>query len=130
MSGKQQSKGGGGGGGGGGTFSHSQSQPGDNTSILMGLSAGIIWPQMFFPPASSLSAWSLSRRPTYPNLLPTSLPFAPRRRTNLFGLVSGRWRVGGGGVGSEHNEDVRQKLSVKSPSSSPVRDKPRFCLFP
>lgn len=53
MSGKQQSEGRGRGG-----VSHSQSQPGDNTSILMGLSVGIIWPQMFFPsPTSSLFVW-------------------------------------------------------------------------
>ncbi len=102
MSGKQQSK------GGGGAFSHSQSQPGDNTSILMGLSAGIIWPQMFFPPTSSLSAWKLSLSRTPP---PPLLSFS--RQTNLFGLVAGR-RSARRLREREHNQDVRQS------SSSPV----------
>lgn len=60
MSGKLQSEGRGRGG-----VSHRQSQPGDNTSVLMGLSLAIICPQMFFP----LPNFRLVRVEVYPELL-------------------------------------------------------------
>lgn len=60
-------------GGGGGGVSHSQSQPGDNTSILMGLSVGIIWPQMFFP----LPNFLFVRVEVYPELLHEAGPSSP-----------------------------------------------------
>lgn len=72
MSGKQQSSK----VGGGATFSHRQSQWGDNTSMLMGLSIGIIWPQMFFPHFLFVLSWSIQTLRV--------------RTINLFGLVAGR----------------------------------------
>lgn len=60
MSGKQQSEERGRDG-----VSHRQSQPGDNTSVLMGLSVAIICPQMFFP----LPNFRFGRVEVYPELL-------------------------------------------------------------